>query len=68
MTPEDREFLIEARRHLVGLVGLIERRAGIPGVCRLCAGCRVCEQRHREQDDIHYAQRVKMLAGPSGQN
>ena len=29
MSTEDREFLIEARRYLVGLVGLIERYASI---------------------------------------
>lgn len=54
MSPEDREFLTEARRHLVGLVGLIERYAGIEPVCRACAGCRICEAMHRKTNDVAY--------------
>jgi hypothetical protein len=57
MSPEDREFLTEARRHLVGLVGLIERYAGIEPVCRKCAGCNVCESMHRKTNDVAYTSR-----------
>lgn len=57
MTPADREFLIEARRHLVGLVGLIERATGVEPVCRRCGGCKVCEAMHRKTNDIVYAVR-----------
>ena len=60
MTPEDREFLTEARRHLVGLVGLIERYAGIDPSCRRCAGCKVCEAMHRKTNEIAYTQRDGM--------
>lgn len=55
MTPSDREFLIEARRHLVGLVGLIERYAQIdPAPPRWCAGCARCEALNRQQRDAHF--------------
>lgn len=57
MSPEDREFLVEARRHLVGLVGLIERYVGVEPVCRRCAGCKVCESMHRKTLDVSYTQR-----------
>lgn len=51
---DDRDFWIEARRYLVGLVGLIERRYGIEPVCRACAGCENCERLHRRQNDVRY--------------
>lgn len=54
MSPDDREFLAEARRHLVGLVGLIERYTGIEPVCRRCAGCKTCEALHRRTSSIAY--------------
>ncbi len=57
MSPEDREFLTEARRHLVGLVGLIERYTGVEPVCIRCAGCRICEAMHRKTRDIAYTVR-----------
>lgn len=58
MSPEDREFLVEARRHLVGLVGLIERYAGIEASCRVCVGCARCETLHRNQNSAHYTRRM----------
>lgn len=57
MSPEDRDFLIEARRHLVGLVGLIEKFTGVEPVCRRCAGCRTCEAMHHKTDSIAYTAR-----------
>lgn len=57
MSPEEREFLVEARRHLVGLVGLIERFTGVEPVCRKCAGCKICEAMHRKTQDIAYTAR-----------
>lgn len=54
MSPEEREFAVELRRHLVGIVGLLERYAGIEAVCRACAGCRVCEAMHRKTNDVAY--------------
>lgn len=57
MSPEDLEFLVEARRHLVGLVGLIERRAGIEPSCTRCAGCRICEAMHRKTQGMAYTVR-----------
>jgi hypothetical protein len=57
MSPEDREFLTEFRRHLVALVGTVERYAGIEPVCRRCAGCETCERMHRRQDDVAYTVR-----------
>lgn len=57
MSTEEREFLVEARRHLVGLVGLIERFTGVEPVCRRCAGCKICESMHKRQDQIAYTSR-----------
>lgn len=64
MSPEDREFLIEARRYLVGLVGLIERYAGVEPVCRACAGCSRCESMHRKQRDVSYTVKRDGMRSP----
>ena len=56
MTPEDREFVVELRRHLVGIVGLLERYASIdPSPPRWCAGCKRCEDLNRQQRDAYFA-------------
>jgi hypothetical protein len=55
MNPEDREFAIELRRHLVSIVGLLERYASIEPVCRRCAGCPQCESMHRRENDVNFA-------------
>lgn len=70
MSPRDREFLIEARRYLVGLVGLIERYASIdPSPPRWCAGCQRCEQINRQQRDAHFAHRMpESVASRDSQN
>jgi hypothetical protein len=68
MSPRDREFLVEARRYLVGLVGLIERYTGVESVCRVCAGCENCERLHRRQDDVHYTVKREAAAQSAPRN
>jgi hypothetical protein len=61
---EEREFQLERRRMLIAEVGLIERRYGVAGSCRVCAGCSRCEAQHRSQDVVHYAQKDRVRTGP----
>lgn len=61
---EEREFQLERRRVLIMEVGLIERRYGVAGVCRVCAGCSRCETLHRGQDVVSYTQRDRARSGP----
>lgn len=53
-----REAIADLRRHLVGVVGVLERIGGIEPVCRVCAGCPRCEVLHRQQRDPMMAKRV----------
>ena len=60
MSPEDREFAVELRRHLVGIVGLLERYAGIEPSCRVCSGCARCESLHRQQQNAQLTKRAPL--------
>lgn len=60
---EERTFQIERRRMLIYEVGLIERRYGLPGVCRVCAGCPNCERLHRAQDVVQSTQKDSGRSG-----
>jgi len=69
MTPEDREFAVELRRHLVGIVGLLERYANIdPAPPKWCAGCSRCEAINRQQQDAHYTKRMSVRTTERGSN
>jgi hypothetical protein len=68
MSPEEREFAVELRRHLVSIVGLIERFAGIDPSCRKCAGCPQCEAMHRREQDVHYAVRIPERSANGAKN
>lgn len=63
-----RDAIADLRRHLVGVVGVLERIGGMEPVCRVCAGCARCETLHRQQQSAHYAKRAPLSPSEQTRN